>query len=142
MSTKGSSRRWFDGAVQRGNVTLVDQAAREMLAENGRLALADALAVCIVLGVGDDDRFDRAAARWIGRFALERPSVELATMAQLAVALDRLPQSRKASVDAIVALAAAHHLDVARLARLPYLEADEAPSPERLRRRRGQRGRR
>ena len=36
-----------------------------------RCALDDALRICLVLRGGDPDRYERAAVRWLGRFALE-----------------------------------------------------------------------
>jgi hypothetical protein len=36
-----------------------------------RVALDDALRICLVLGDGDPDRYERAAVRLLGRFALE-----------------------------------------------------------------------
>jgi hypothetical protein len=48
-----------------------------------RLVLDDALASALLLLRADDARASRAAARAVGRYALERPRVDLAELALL-----------------------------------------------------------
>jgi hypothetical protein len=51
-----------------GSPLLVSAAAAEL----PRVGLDDALGVCLVFAVADPDRYYFAAARWLGRYALER----------------------------------------------------------------------
>ena len=46
-------------------------AAREL----GTVSLADALALTLLTAELEDDRWPRAAARWLGRFILESPAI-------------------------------------------------------------------
>src|SRR5205823_3238461 len=61
-------------------------AAREL----PRIALDDALRICLVLRDGDPDRYERAAVRWLGRFALEARDVMIEDLRLAAEALDAL----------------------------------------------------
>lgn len=56
-----------------------------------RVALDDALRICLVLRGGDPARYERAAVRWLGRFALEARGVTIADLRMAADALDDLP---------------------------------------------------
>jgi hypothetical protein len=67
MTSDGSAYVRFRRALEIGNELLVVAAAREL----PRVALDDALRICLVLREGDPDRYQRAAVRWLGRFALE-----------------------------------------------------------------------
>jgi hypothetical protein len=57
-----------------------------------RIALDDALRICLVLRGGDPDRYERAAVRWLGRFALEGRRVTIDDLRLAADALDALPE--------------------------------------------------
>jgi hypothetical protein len=100
VSIKGGAYPRFRRALEAGNALIVRAAAAELTPP---LSLADALAVTLVLH--DDERFDRAAARWTARLSLETASVSLAD-AQLAAAALRLIAGarREAGVDALAAL--------------------------------------
>ena len=39
----------------------------------GNLSLADALALVVLYAEGQDDKFEKAAVRWLGRLLLEKP---------------------------------------------------------------------
>lgn len=39
----------------------------------GKLSLVDALALVVLYGEGQDDKFEKAAVRWLGRLLLEKP---------------------------------------------------------------------
>ena len=77
----------FRRALATGNETLVIAAAREL----PRISLDDALRVCLVLRGGDPERFERAAVRWLGRFALEAKGASIDDLRIAADALDALP---------------------------------------------------
>jgi hypothetical protein len=67
MSQHGTAYGRFLRALDSGNEVLILSAARQL----PRVALNDALRICLVLRDGDPDRYERAAVRWLGRFALE-----------------------------------------------------------------------
>lgn len=86
MTSDGSAYVRFRGALEIGNELLVSAAAREL----PRTALDDALRICLVLRDGDADRYQRAAVRWLGRFALEARDVTIDDLRRAAEALDAL----------------------------------------------------
>jgi hypothetical protein len=88
MTSEGSPYQRFRRALATGNVALVTATALEL----PRIALDDALRICLVLRGGDRDRYDRAAVRWLGRFALEARGVTIDDLRQAADALDALPE--------------------------------------------------
>jgi|tagenome__1003787_1003787.scaffolds.fasta_scaffold20730970_2 hypothetical protein len=53
--------------------------------------LVDALALCLLMDQHDDDRYERAAARWVGRFALECRRAELHDIRRALDAFDAMP---------------------------------------------------
>jgi hypothetical protein len=87
VTSDGSPYSRFRRALATGNETLVIAAAREL----PRISLDDALRVCLVLRDGDSERFERAAVRWLGRFALEAKGATIADLRTAADALDALP---------------------------------------------------
>jgi hypothetical protein len=88
MTSDGNAYSRFRRALQTGNETLVIAAAREL----PQVALHDALRICLVLRGGDPMRYERAAVRWLGRFALEGRGVTIADLRLAADALDALPE--------------------------------------------------
>jgi hypothetical protein len=88
MTSDGNPYARFRRALQTGNETLVVAAAREL----PTVALDDALRICLVLRGGDPRRYERAAVRWLGRFALEGRGVTIADLRLAAEALDVLPE--------------------------------------------------
>jgi hypothetical protein len=88
MTSDGNAYSRFRRALQSGNETLVVAAAREL----PQVALDDALRICLVLRGGDPARYERAAVRWLGRFALEARGVSIADLRLAAEALDALPE--------------------------------------------------
>jgi hypothetical protein len=100
MTSQGSAHARFARAVAGGNPTLVLAAAAEL----GRLTLADALAVTLVLLPADTGRFDRAAVRWHARWCLEvRPLPDESQLALAALRALRGP-ARQAAADALLEL--------------------------------------
>ncbi|HET7044247.1 MAG TPA: hypothetical protein VFI37_05300 [Gaiellaceae bacterium] len=68
MGAAGSSHGTFQRALERGNLTVALATARELAG----LTLEDALALTELLARVGDERFEAAAARWLGRLAAER----------------------------------------------------------------------
>lgn len=89
MTSDGSPYSRFRRALETGNELLVLATAREL----PQIRLEDALRICLVLRDGDPDRYDRAAVRWLGRFALEGRAVTIRDLRTAARALDELPDS-------------------------------------------------
>jgi hypothetical protein len=87
VTSDGNPYTRFRRALKTGNETLVTAAAREL----PRIALDDALRICLVLRGGDPERYERAAVRWLGRFALEARDVTIDDLRLAANALDALP---------------------------------------------------
>jgi len=80
VTSEGSPHARFKRALAVGNGSAAYAAATEL----PRVELADALSLTLLLS-GQADLFDRACARWVGRFSLEVREVGLAT-AHLALA--------------------------------------------------------
>ena len=69
MTSQGSPESRFQRAVASRNLFLAETAAFEMEA----LSLEDALQLVVLYAEAKDDKFERAAVRWLGRLLLERP---------------------------------------------------------------------
>ena len=69
LTSQGSAGTRFARAVRSRNLFLAETAAFEM----GKLSLGDALALVVLYGEGQDDKFEKAAVRWLGRLLLEKP---------------------------------------------------------------------
>jgi hypothetical protein len=83
LTSDGNPYARFRRALTMGNEAVVLAAAREL----PQIALDDALRICLVLRGGDPERYERAAVRWLGRFALEARG---ATIEDLRIAADAL----------------------------------------------------
>ena len=84
MGDAGSPYARFRRALRGGNLFLVRTTAAEL---PGPLPLEDALEVLALIARADPERYQRAAARWAGRAALEHPDVELTELALVIAAL-------------------------------------------------------
>lgn len=106
MSVKGSPYARFQRALRLGRLDQIRDAAAEL----PQVDLVDALHVCLLMSAQADARYDRAAARWLARFALERRDVTLADVRAALAALEGLPRDPAASREALAALCRAHGL--------------------------------
>jgi len=93
MTSGGSPYARFKRALATGNLALVRAAAAELPAVD----LADALAICLLMSARDDDRFERAAVRWLARLALERPGIGLGELRDGLVAFEAMPYNPAAA---------------------------------------------
>lgn len=82
-------------------------------AELPKLDLGDALAVCLLMSSADDDRFERAAVRWLARFALETPSARIEDVRLGLVAFEAMPYNAAAARSTLAELCRTHGLDAA-----------------------------
>ena len=104
MTSDGNPYARFRRALRTGNEALVTAAAREL----PRIALDDALRICLVLRGGDPERYERAAVRWLGRFALEGRRVSIDDLRLAADALDALPGHATEAMELLQRLCVAH----------------------------------
>jgi hypothetical protein len=58
-------------ALDRGDLNLAELAAKEC----SHIGLEDSLEICLLMRRQRDERFERAAVRWLGRLLAERPAV-------------------------------------------------------------------
>ena len=63
MTSQGLAYARFQRALKTGNLTLIRNAAAEL----PRVDLSDAFAVCVVIRRAEQERFQRAALRWLAR---------------------------------------------------------------------------
>jgi hypothetical protein len=68
MGNAGSAYARFQRALATGNLHLIRAAAAEL----PRVDLVDALAVCMAIRDAEPQRFERAALRWLARYAVEK----------------------------------------------------------------------
>ena len=104
VTSDGNPYARFKRALETGNEALVTAAALEL----PRIALEDALRICLVLRTGDPDRYERAAVRWLGRFALEARDVTIDDLRQAADALAVLPRRAAEAMERLQRLCMAH----------------------------------
>jgi hypothetical protein len=67
VRAQGSPRSVFKRAIERGNLLIAEMTAREL----GRLTLADALDLLVLVIEKDPERRDRFAVRWLARLVEE-----------------------------------------------------------------------
>jgi hypothetical protein len=65
---RGSPHAHFQRSIERGHLLSAETAARQLPKP---IALADALALLLLIAVEEPARYSRAAARWHGRFVVE-----------------------------------------------------------------------
>ena len=104
MTSDGSPYSRFRRVLETGNELLVLAAAKEL----PQVGLEDALRICLVLRDSDPDRYERAAVRWLGRFALEARSVTIDALRMAADALDALPERPAEAMERLQAICTAH----------------------------------
>ena len=91
VTAQGSAYSRFQCALTTGNLQLIEAAAAEL----PKVSLEDALAILIVLAGRCDPRFERAAARWVGRLLTETPA-DLSDGRFTLALVERLPECRDA----------------------------------------------
>ncbi len=104
MTSDGNPYARFRRALETGNEALVLAAAREL----PQIALDDALRICLVLRGGDPERYERAAVRWLGRFALEGRGVHIEDLRTAAGALAALPIHAPEAMERLQRLCVSH----------------------------------
>lgn len=79
-----------------GNLQLIRAAAAEL----PRVDLGDALSVCMAIRDAEPERFERAALRWLARYAVEKA----ASVAEVRAAADAFAVMVQRPEDALVSL--------------------------------------
>lgn len=64
-------------------------------AELGWINLSDALSILALMAREGDPRFDRAAARWVGRLLIETPPLTLGEARWVIAMVEQLPRCRE-----------------------------------------------
>lgn len=76
-----------------------------------RVGLEDALEVCLLLRDQDPARFERAAVRWLGRFALEGRGVTIEALQRATGAFDAMPRRSQTAMEILASLCVKHGVD-------------------------------
>src|ERR1700685_3130036 len=97
MTIDGTAYGRFRRALRMGNLAQVRAAAAEL----PQVGLDDALAVVLLIERDDDERYERAAVRWLARLVSERPRVGLADVSLGLTALEALPHNRDAALSVL-----------------------------------------
>ena len=106
MTSPGSAYARFRRALQTGSLPVVRAAAAEL----PTIRLDDALRVCLLIRERDPNQYERAALRWVGRFALEARDATLAEVRAAVAALEQLADEPDESMAALQRLCLAHRL--------------------------------
>jgi hypothetical protein len=106
MTSQGSPYGRFRRALEQGNLQLVRAAAGEL----PTIRLDDALRVCLLIRDRDPQRYERAALRWVARFAVEAGAATLGDVQAAAHALARLPSEPEEAMGELQVLCLAHRL--------------------------------
>lgn len=96
MGNAGSSYARFRRALGTGNLDLIRAAAAEL----PQVDLGDALAVCMAIRDAEPDCFERAALRWLARYAVEKAG----SVADVRAAADAFAVMVQCPDDALLAL--------------------------------------
>jgi hypothetical protein len=109
VSSSGSPYARFRRALSTGNLALVHAAATEL----PHVDLQDALRICLLMSDHDDERFERAAVRWLARASLETPTMRLDDLRMGLIAFEAMPYNQGAARQTLAQLCAAHRLEKA-----------------------------
>jgi len=106
MTSQGTAYGRFRRALARGNLQLVRAAAAEL----PTIRLDDALRVCLLIRDRDPERYERAALRWVARFAVEARDATLADVQAAVAALAQLPGEPDEAMGTLQRLCLSHRL--------------------------------
>ncbi len=87
MASQGTPHSRFQRALKTENLVLIRGAAKEL----GSVNLQDALTITLLMEREGDEGYERAAAKWLARLALEVPGMRLGDLRAGAEALEGLP---------------------------------------------------
>ena len=107
MTSQGSPYARFQRALRIGRLSMVRAAAAEL----PQVDLTDALQICLLIERQDEERFERAAVRWLARLSLEAPTVGIEDLRQGLIAFEALPENPLGARRALAELCAQHGLE-------------------------------
>lgn len=96
------ARPRVQAALSSGDLGFLRRHAKEI----GGFNLADALRICVLIHEQDRERYESAAVRWLGRFALEAPLTTLDDLAAAIDAFDALPHDPDGAVRRLLTMCA------------------------------------
>ena len=102
MTSQGSPYARFRRALARGSLNQILAAAAEL----PHIALDDALAICTAMQ--GHEQAERAAVRWLGRLAIERPTVRLEDLRAGLAAFEAFPYNPQGARTALDELCRLH----------------------------------
>jgi hypothetical protein len=91
VSIKGSPYANFRRSLETRKLSIVLPAAAELQWLN----LSDSLEILVLMAEAGDSRFDRSAARWIGRLLTETPPMTLREARWAVAMIEQLPRCRE-----------------------------------------------
>jgi hypothetical protein len=91
VSIKGSSYANFRRSLETRNLRIVLPAAAEL----PWISLADSLEILTLMAQEGDPRFERSAARWVGRLLTETPPLTLKEARWVLAMVEQLPRCRE-----------------------------------------------
>ena len=91
MSIKGSAYANFRRSLETRNLKIVLPAAAELQ----WIGLEDSLEILVLMAEAADPRFDRSAARWVGRLLTETPPMTLKDVRWAVAMVEQLPRCRE-----------------------------------------------
>lgn len=100
MTAQGSALTRYRRALERRHVFGAEVAAKEM----AFLSLRDALGLLALYATEQSPKYDRAAARWLGRLALGTDDLLLSDLQLAAAALLALPRRPDSALRALTDL--------------------------------------
>jgi hypothetical protein len=93
-------------ALDRGDLEFI----RAHAAALAPISLPDGLRICLMLRDQGPARYEAAAVRWLGRFALEARDATLEDLRGVAKALDELPDHPEPAMEQLSRLCVRYHL--------------------------------
>ncbi|HST38842.1 MAG TPA: hypothetical protein VLK58_05010 [Conexibacter sp.] len=90
----------FRQALDAGDLSRIRTLASAM----PRISLQDALRICLLMR--EHDGYERAAVRWLGRFALEARAATIEDVQAAAAALDALPDRPDSAMERLATVCA------------------------------------
>ena len=93
-------------ALDRGDLEWL----RRHAAELAPIGLADALRICLIVRDREPEQYERAAVRWLGRFALEALRATVGDVRLAAEALEELSEDPESAMEQLAVLCRRHSL--------------------------------
>jgi hypothetical protein len=93
-------------ALDRGDLEWI----RRHAAELAPIGLSDALRICLIVRDREPEQYEKAAVRWLGRFALEAPRASVEDVRLASEALEELPADPEAAMEQLAVLCRRHSL--------------------------------